>query len=148
MFEYIFNKYGNNSEVKIYHSKPFGKKGESAGEADVLVVDKINKEIRVSEVKSGGSKRSFEDIKNKTIQKLLPAVKKWAEKKYLDFKIYLDIYLYRSAEILEKFKEYKKKCEGSNNIAKEIKWYWLKVEKNIYQPQAKIEEEKHIFEWR
>ena len=87
----------------------------------MLVVDKINKEIRVVEVKSGGSKKSFEDIKNKTIQKLLPEVKKWAEKKYLDFKIYLDIYLYRSAEILEKFSKYKNNCEELNNIAKEIR---------------------------
>ena len=148
VFEYIFNKYGNNSKVKIYHSKPFGKKAKPVGEVDVLVVDKINKEIRVVEVKSGGSKKSFEDIKNKTIQKLLPEVKKWAEKKYLDFKIYLDIYLYRSAEILEKFSKYKNNCEELNNIAKEIRWYWLKIDENIYQPQAKIEEKKYIFEWR
>jgi len=147
VFEFIFNKYRNNSEVEIYHSKPFGKKGEPVGEADVLVVDKINKEIRVIEVKSGGSKDSFKKIKNNTIQKLLPVVKKWAEKKHPDFKIYLEIYLYRSAEILERFKKEIPECEKLNQVAKKIKWYWLKIDNSIYH-QAKIKEGENLFEWK
>jgi len=147
IFEFIFNKYRNNSEVEIYHSKEFGERSEPKGEADVFVVDKKSEKIRVIEVKSGGSRGTFEKIKNNTIQKLLPAIKEWAERKsFSSFKIYLDIYLYRAAEILENFKEEKAKCEELNEVAEEINWYWLKINNNLYH-QVKIKEGENLFEW-
>jgi putative CRISPR-associated protein (TIGR02619 family) len=134
LFEYLYKKYLNEKDIKVYHSSKFGD-----FEADIVIENNKEKTIRVIEVKPG-NRIPFDDIKEQKIKKLLPRVKE----KYPNYHLSFEVYLYRKIEILDILKG---KMQDCNQLAKdkmgrnfEIKWYWLKITDNIYDAHQIIKD--------
>jgi len=134
LFEYFYNKYLNEKNIRVYHSKKFGDT-----EADIIIENNKEKTITVIEVKPG-SNIPFKDIKEKKSKKLLPNIKE----SYQDYQISFEIYIYHKVEILTHLKKKMLEC---NQLAKQImgndfetKWHWLKISDNIYDAQQMIKD--------
>jgi len=128
LFEYFLDEHRNK---KVEHSRWFGEY-----EADIFIKD--NNDILVVEVRPGGDPK-FNKIRENKINGLLPKIKEH----YPNHQIKFHVYLYKKTEIPSFFAQEMEKCERANTVAKEIKWYWLKIDEGIYHSSYKIQN-KHI----
>ncbi len=134
VFDYFYHRYSQAKDINIYHSKEF-----KPYEADIVIENKKNKQLEIIEIKPG-NRIPFNDIKDKKIKGLLPAVKK----QYPDYQLTFKVYLYHKVEILNHLKEQMREC---NQLAKQImgdnfkvEWYWLKITNKIYQAKELIKD--------